>query len=108
MRLSHPFRYVAVSLALIAAAAAQTGIDTPSFDVASLKPVQPTPPYPVVPGSALHGTVKLTNVTLAECLRFAFRINSDDQIAGPDWIKSTEALFDIVGKAAPETPISTL
>src|SRR6266436_540378 len=96
---------VALSLAYLPQAVAQTELDAaPSFDVASLKPVQPSPPFPVTPGSMLHGTVKLTNVTLAECLRFAFRINSDDQIAGPDWIKSTDALFEILGKAPPETP----
>src|SRR5438132_76417 len=63
------------------------------FEVASLKPVQPTAPYPVIAGNTVRGTTKLTNVTLAECLRFAFKMTSDDQIAGPDWIKSTDALF---------------
>ena len=31
------------------------------------------------------------------------KINSDDQIAGPDWLKSHDALLGIVGKAPPET-----
>lgn len=74
------------------------------FDVASLKPVQPSPPYPVDLGNSLHGKVTLTNVTLTECLRFAFKINNDSQIAGPDWIKSRDVLFAIVGQAPPETP----
>src|SRR3954454_22500082 len=97
--------WLALSFACLPQAVAQTEPDSAlSFEVASLKPVQPTPPYPVVLGATLHGTAKLTNVTLAECLRFAFRITSNDQIAGPDWIKSNEALFEIVGKASAETP----
>jgi len=65
-------------------ALAQTEVSAaPSFDVASLKPVQPSPPYPVDLGNTLHGKVTLTNVTLTECLRFAFKINNDGQIAGP-------------------------
>jgi len=87
-----------IAVALASTAMAQT------FDVASLKPVEPAPPYPIDLGNVVHGKLTLTNVTLAECLRFAFKINNDDQIAGPDWIKSHDALFEIVGKAPPETP----
>ncbi|HYW46708.1 MAG TPA: TIGR03435 family protein [Bryobacteraceae bacterium] len=94
---------IGVGLATPPLAGAQTAA-APSFDVASLKPAQPSPPYPVDLGNTLHGRVTLTNVTLTECLRFAFKINNDSQIAGPDWIKSRDVLFDIVGKAPPETP----
>jgi uncharacterized protein (TIGR03435 family) len=77
----------------------------PAFDVASLKPVQPSPPYPFDPGSIRHGTVTLTNATLSQCLRFALNINNDSQIAGPAWIKPSNPslLFTIVAKAPPET-----
>jgi uncharacterized protein (TIGR03435 family) len=73
--------------------------------VASLKPVQASPPYPVNPGSVSHGTVTLTYVTLSQCLRFALDINNDSQIVGPAWIKpsNSSALFSIVAKAPPET-----
>jgi uncharacterized protein (TIGR03435 family) len=81
----------------------QTDLSALSFEVASLKPVQPVPPYPVIAGSTVRGTTRLTNVTLADCLRFAFNITSDDQIAGPDWIKSTDTLFEIVAKAPSDT-----
>ena len=74
-----------------------------AFDVASLKPAHPTPPFPVTPGATRRGTTIFTNVTLAECIRFAFDLSSDDQIAGPDWIKSPDTLFDITAKAPPET-----
>jgi uncharacterized protein (TIGR03435 family) len=92
-----------IAVVAVAVAMAQTTAEAPGFDVVSLKPVQPSRPYPVDLGNTLHGKLTLTNVTLAECLRFAFKVNSDDQIVGPDWIKSTDALFEIVGKAPAET-----
>jgi uncharacterized protein (TIGR03435 family) len=99
---------VAVLLPLGHLAVPQVRVQTeipslPSFDVASLKPVQPSPPYPIDLGNTLHGRVTLTNVTLTECLRFAFKIDNDGQFAGPDWIKSRDALFDIVARAPHET-----
>jgi uncharacterized protein (TIGR03435 family) len=83
----------------LAAAAAE-----PAFDVASLKPAEPTPPYQIDLGNSNHGKVTLTNVTLSECLRYAFKVYNDAQIAGPDWIKSRSALFTMVGQAPPDTP----
>lgn len=74
---------------------------------ASLKPAQPIPPYPIDLGNIVNGKVTLTNVTLTECLRFAFKINNDNQIVGPDWMQSRDALFDIVAKAPPETTRDT-
>lgn len=75
-----------------------------SFDVASLKPTQPSPPYPITLGRTRRGITELTNITLAQALRFACGLLSDDQITGPEWIKSVDTLFAIVGKAPPETP----
>jgi uncharacterized protein (TIGR03435 family) len=80
---------------------AQTAL--PAFDVASVKAAHPNRPYPVELGTALHGRVTLTNVTLTQCLRFAYKISNDGQIAGPDWIKSPDSLFNIEAKAPPET-----
>lgn len=97
--------FLALNASFLPNARAQAQSDPAvSFDVASLKPVQPKPPYPVLAGRTLHGATELTNLTLAECLRFAFGITSDDQIAGPGWIKSADALLVIVGKAPPDTP----
>jgi uncharacterized protein (TIGR03435 family) len=77
----------------------------PVFDVASLKPVPaPIGRYSIDLGNAAHGKVTLSNVTLSECLRFAFKIYNDEQIAGPDWIKDKRVLFEIIGQAPPETP----
>jgi uncharacterized protein (TIGR03435 family) len=39
---------------------------------------------------------------------FAYSIPSKNQIAGPHWISSGDLQFDIVGKAAPDTPKNTL
>jgi uncharacterized protein (TIGR03435 family) len=73
----------------------------PSFDVASVKP------SPAVPlgqnininlGATSHNELVLTNTTLCEMLRFAHRLVSDDQVAGPDWIKDREVRFDVLAK----------
>ncbi|SPE41566.1 conserved exported hypothetical protein [Candidatus Sulfopaludibacter sp. SbA3] len=89
--------WVLLVLAMTAAAA------EPAFDVASLKAVQPVPPFAIDLGNTLHGKVTLSNVTLSECLRYACKIYNDAQIAGPDWIKSRSSLFSIVGQASPDT-----
>jgi uncharacterized protein (TIGR03435 family) len=83
----------------------------PEFEVATVKlsaPVQPGVPYPITLGGVNHGTVTLRNTTLSECIQFAYRISADAQIAGPDWIKSRDLRFDIVGKAPADTPQDTL
>src|SRR6185437_9618840 len=79
--------------------------EKPSFDVASLKPAPPPSGRITVDlGNSSHGRLTLTNVTLSECLRFAFKIYTDDQIAGPDWIKDRHILFNIVAQAPPDAP----
>jgi uncharacterized protein (TIGR03435 family) len=82
---------------------------TANFEVASIKVVPDTPgDYHADLGTAVHGEVTLTNATLSQCLRYAFAINNDDQILGPDWIKSRQFRFNIVAKAPPETPVQQL
>jgi uncharacterized protein (TIGR03435 family) len=96
-------RLASFGMALIASAQA------PSFDVASLKPVQVTGDlYRANLGTARHGEVMLTNATLSDCMRYAYGITNDAQLAGPDWIRSKEIRFDIVAKAPPDTPVSQL
>lgn len=76
-----------------------------AFDVASLKPAPaPSGRITVDLGNSSHGRLTLTNVTLSECLRFAYKIYTDDQIVGPDWIKDHHSLFNIVAQAPPDTP----
>src|SRR5689334_749308 len=102
-------RWTIASLAGIAAIVAITAQSPPAFEVASLKAVQTTPGnYRANLGTARHGQVTLTNTTLSDCLRFAYEITNDLQIAGPDWIRNKDVRFDIVAKASPETPDSQL
>jgi len=88
------------------AALAQTrqGQTQIAFGVASLKPARPTPPYPVTLGITVNGMTTLTDVTLAQALMFAFGITASNQIVSPAWTRDGTELFDIVGKAPPETP----
>jgi uncharacterized protein (TIGR03435 family) len=82
----------------------------PAFDVASVKP-SPPPPGDLINinlGAESHGEVTLTNTTFSECLRYAYDLVSEDQIAGPDWIRERRVRFDIIAKAPPATPHSQL
>jgi uncharacterized protein (TIGR03435 family) len=87
------------------ACAPWAGAQSPAFDVASLKPVQLTPgadTYRANLGTIRHGELTMTNVTLADILRFAFAITNDDQLSGPDWMRNKMVRFDILAKAPPE------
>src|SRR5271166_6892457 len=77
----------------------------PEFDVASLKPVvlDGVDTYTANLGTYRNGLVTLTNTTLAECIRFAYDITTDDLLTGPDWIKNKGVRFDVLAKTAPDT-----
>ena len=88
-------------LALLAAAA------EPSFEVASLKPSPPIPlgqNYNANLGTARFGEVTLSNATLVDCIKFAYGLASDEQVSGPEWVKSKEVRFEIAAKAAASAP----
>ncbi len=73
----------------------------PAFEVASLKPSAVVPfgqNININLGATHHNELELTNTNLCEMLRFAHRLVSDDQVAGPDWIKDREVRFDVVAK----------
>jgi uncharacterized protein (TIGR03435 family) len=103
-----------LALALVGAAVLSAAMacaqSRPAFDVASLKP---SPLHPgdtfdrinINLGNARHGVVTLSNACLADCLRFAYGITNNEEIAGPDWIKDKSVRFDIEGKAPPDTPL---
>jgi uncharacterized protein (TIGR03435 family) len=77
------------------------------FDVATLKaeaPLQPGESYSANLGTIRNGKVTLTNVTLSDCIKFAYGLVSDAQVFGPDWIKSRDVRYEIVGQAPPDTP----
>ncbi len=100
----------AVGLAALAAAALMHSTSTlaqsPAFDVASLKPSPPIAgdTYNANLGSIRNGEVALTNATLVDCIKFAYGLVSDEQMAGPDWVKSKNVRFDVLAKAPPSTP----
>jgi uncharacterized protein (TIGR03435 family) len=77
----------------------------PAFEVASLKPSPPSngDAIYITLGAVNHGTVKMTNVTLSECIIWAYGLVSAEQVSGPVWISEREVRFDIVAKALPET-----
>jgi uncharacterized protein (TIGR03435 family) len=82
----------------------------PAFDVASVKP-SPDASGDLIYinlGTASHGEVTLNNTTLSECIRYAYGLVSEDQIAGPDWIRDRHIRFDIIAKAPPETSMDRL
>src|ERR1035441_7519130 len=107
----HVMRY-APSAGVMAAVAAWVAWSQPparpEFDVASLKPValDGADTYTANLGSYRNGVLTQTNTTLAECIRFAYEITSDDLLSGPDWIKNKNLRFDILAKTAPATPRS--
>ena len=78
----------------------------PEFEVATVKPSPPAAGdlININLGRVLNGTVTFSNASLSDCLKFAYGIASDAQLQGPDWIKSKALRFDIVAKAAPDTP----
>jgi uncharacterized protein (TIGR03435 family) len=94
----------AAVLALSISLAAQRA----EFDVATFK-LSPTVPLGTSIGINLgtfrNGTLTMTNVTLVECLQFAYGLVSQEQVSGPDWIRSRETRFDIVAKTAGDTTL---
>ena len=87
-------RAIAIGFAL---AAGLIAADFPRFEVATVK--QAPPPegsYPITLGAINDGRLNLTNVTLNDCVKFAYDLVSDDQISGPDWIRSRDLLYNIV------------
>src|ERR1700722_13996098 len=79
----------------------------PTFDAATVKmggPVLPNGNININTGKILNGVVTLANATLSDCLKFAYSLTTEEQIAGPDWIKEKQVRFEVTAKAAPETP----
>jgi uncharacterized protein (TIGR03435 family) len=79
----------------------------PHFDVASLKPGQTIlgDKININLGTLSHGTLTLTNASLADCLSYAYGLTDKNQIDGADWIKSKAVRFDIVAKAPADAPL---
>jgi uncharacterized protein (TIGR03435 family) len=94
------------SLALLALTMLAAGQDRPrpQFEVASVKPVDLSTLGDAISmniGTVRREEVTFGNATLNDCIRFAYGMASDAQVAGPDWIKSKQFLYDIVAKGGP-------
>jgi len=78
----------------------------PAFDAATVKMGGPEVNglININTGKIVHGVVTLANATLSDCLKFAYSLTTDEQIAGPDWINQKVVRFEVTGKAPPDTP----
>jgi len=76
------------------------------FDAATLKASPPSEGDLIYInlGRIQNGRLTLTNASLSDCLKFAYSIVADAQLAGPDWIKSKAIRFDVVAEAPSNTP----
>jgi uncharacterized protein (TIGR03435 family) len=79
----------------------------PEFEVATVKSSPPPSDpsrMPINIGTARNGKVVLTNASLSDCIKFAYGVVSDDQLSGPDWIRTYEVRFDVLAQAPVDTP----
>ena len=62
---------------------------TAPVDVASVKPSPDsgTNRINIHLGHLDHGVVTLANITLSECIQYAYGLTSEDQVNAPDWIR---------------------
>src|ERR1051326_4002958 len=82
------------------------GVSTqrPEFEVASLKPSPasaPGEPININLGTFRNGRLTFGNASLSDLMKYAYGLVSDEQISGPDWIKTTR--FDVIAQTAPAT-----
>jgi uncharacterized protein (TIGR03435 family) len=78
-------------------ALAQAPGQKPAFEVASIKPADPSPMGQMrVSMNVDAGMLRYTNVSLKQCIRVAYRVK-DYQIEGPNWLDG-EPRFNITAK----------
>ena len=74
-------------------AEAQSRGDRPSFEVASIKPNTSAGPNQVRIAMPGNGRFNITNMPLAELIRFAYELQPFQLTGGPDWVNSQR--FDV-------------
>jgi uncharacterized protein (TIGR03435 family) len=98
-------KYVLAAALLLAAGIPAGAAEPPHFEAATLKQAQPpTGNYPITLGLAKGSRFYMTNVTLSDCLKYAYSLVSDDQISGPDWLWSRSDLYDIEAAISGDPP----
>jgi len=90
----------AITMLAIFSLHAQTA---PAFDVATLKRSGPAAGdlININLGNIKNNKLTLTNASLSDCIKFAWGIVADAQLAGPDWIRDKSIRYDIVAEAPP-------
>lgn len=78
----------------------------PQFEIATVKRSRPPEgdSVNINLGGIVNGRLTFANASLSDCLKFAYQLASDSQLAGPDWIKSKDVRFDIVAQVPPGMP----
>jgi uncharacterized protein (TIGR03435 family) len=71
----------------------QSAGDRPSFEVASVKPNTSAGPNQIRVGMPGNGRFNITNMPLAELIRFAYELQPFQLTGGPDWVNSQR--FDV-------------
>jgi uncharacterized protein (TIGR03435 family) len=77
-----------------------------TFEVASVKIPPPHvigQPYNITVADIQNDTITFANASMADCIRYAYVLSSNSQLSAPDWVKSTEARYNIVAKTPPGT-----
>ena len=94
-------------LVLVSALLAAGQSATPSFEVADVRPSDPSNPLPRGKGRNLPGgRIELAGATLSQLIMFAFGVQENMIVGAPKWASSES--FDIVAKAPPDTNQATL
>ena len=78
------------------------------FEVATIKMLPPVPygtNLPINIGAYRNRSFSMNNVTLSEALQFAYNLISEEQVSGPDWIKSRDTRYEIVARTGPDVEL---
>jgi uncharacterized protein (TIGR03435 family) len=85
-----------MKLACHALLLAATLLGAGSFEVASIKPAGPDEAG-ISGEDGRNGVLKMWNVSLKRCIRYAYKVSEDQILGGPKWID--ELSYDILAKA---------
>jgi uncharacterized protein (TIGR03435 family) len=78
----------------------------PAFEIATVKrsPAAQGDTFNINLGNIRDGRLTLTNASLSDCVKFAWGLVGDAELAGPDWIRSKAIRFDVVAVVPPDAP----
>jgi uncharacterized protein (TIGR03435 family) len=97
---------------LVVCAAAGAGLaqaPPAAFDTATITLLPPLPAGTTLSrinlGNYYKGRLTMEDVTLSEMLRFAYALTSEDQVSGPDWIKSRQTRYAVEARTAEDVTL---